>query len=107
MAPGECTALVEDLIADFAGNPDNDPGLVDTYAALDARLRKRLARALAPIWPSPGRCLGHYRALIENTRRRLHPNMRALTVRSNRIGVNAIFAQRVLNAALAPDARIE
>ena len=33
--------------------------------------------------------------------------MRALTVSSNRLGVNAIFVQRVLNAALAPEARID
>ena len=106
MAPGECTALIEDLIADFAGNPDNDPGLVETYADL----MRGFASDWRELWLLHGHRpegLGHYRALIENTRRRLHPNMRALTVRSNRIGVNAIFAQRVLNAALAPDARME
>ena len=51
--------------------------------------------------------LAHYRALIETTRGRLHPNRRALTASSNGIGVNAIFAQRVLNAALAPEASVD
>ena len=106
MAPGECIALIEDLIADFAGNPDNNPGLVETYAAL----MRGFASDWRELWLLYGHRpegLGHYRSLIENTRGRLHPNMRALTVGSNRIGVNAIFAQRVLNAALAPDARME
>ena len=49
----------------------------------------------------------HYQALIQATRRQLHPNRRALTTASNDIGVNAVFAQRVLNAALAPEARME
>jgi len=99
MAPGECTALIEDLIADFSANPRNDPGLVRSYTAL--------MRGFAQDW----RCLWllhgdgrqgrvHYARLIESTRRRLHPNRRALTTKSNDIGVNAVFAQRVLNAAL-------
>ena len=106
MAPGECVALIEDLIADFVSNPDNDPDLVETYAAL----MRGFACDWRELWLLYGHRpegITHYRALIENTRRRLHPNMRALTVKSNRIGVNAIFAQRVLNAALAPGSRLE
>lgn len=106
MAPGECTALIEDLISDFAGNPENDPEMVDSYVAL----MRRFASDWRELWLLYGHRregLGPYRALITDTRRRLHPNRRALTVRSNGIGVNAIFAQRVLNAALAPDAQME
>ena len=106
MAPGECAALIEDLIADFSGNPDNDPSLVETYATL----MRGFASDWRELWLLYGHRpedFGHYRALIEKTRRRLHPNRRALTARSNGIGVNAIFAQRVLNAALVPDARME
>ena len=106
MAPGECAALIEDLIADFSANPENDPQLVATYAAL----MRGFASDWRELWLLYGHRqegFAHYRALIQNTRRQLHPNMRALTVQSNRIGVNAIFAQRVLNAALAPDARME
>ena len=105
MAPGECAALIEDLIADFSANPDNDSGLVAEYAALmrdfacDWREAWLLHGHRPAGWP-------HYRALIERARGRLHPDMRALTVQSNRVGVNAIFAQRVLNAALAPDAEV-
>ena len=106
MAPGECAALIEDLIADFAGNPDNDRQLVATYVAL-MRGFSRDWRELWLLYGHRPEGLGHYRALIENTRRRLHPNRRALTARSNGIGVNAIFAQRILNAAVAPDARME
>ena len=106
MAPGECAALIEDLIEDFAGNPENDQRLVAAYVTL--------MRGFASDWRELWLLYGHrqeghgrYRALIETTRRRLHPNRRALTARSNGIGVNAIFAQRILNAALAPDARME
>ena len=106
MAPGECAALIEDLISDFSTNPDNPAGLVDAYAAW--------MRGFAQDWREAWLLYGHspegmprYRELIENARRRLHPDMRALTVSSNRIGVNAIFVQRILNAALAPDARLD
>ena len=106
MAPGECAALIEDLIADFSAHPDNPPGLVASYATW--------MRGFAQDWREAWLLYGHrpegvphYRALIESARARLHPDMRALTVGSNRIGVNAIFVQRVLNAALAPDARME
>jgi hypothetical protein len=105
MAPGECTALIEDLIADFSANPGNDPELVAAYASL--------MRDFSADWREAWLLFGHraegfphYRALIEKARSRLHPNRRALTASSNGIGVNAIFAQRVLNAALAPDASL-
>ena len=106
MAPGECTALVEDLIADFSANPGNDPGLVAAYASL----MRDFAADWRETWLLYGHRMegaAHYRALIEKTRGRLHPNRRALTASSNGIGVNAIFAQRVLNAALAPDASVD
>ena len=106
MAPGECAALVEDLIADFSANPRNDDRLVRDYAAL----LRGFARDWRALWSLHGhRPAGFaaYRALIEATRKRLHPNRRALTTASNDIGVNAVFVQRVLNAALAPDARME
>ena len=106
MAPGECAALIEDLIADFTANPANDRRLVESYA--------NLMRGFANDWREAWLLHGHraegfryYRALIENTRKRLHPNRRALTVLSNGIGVNAIFAQRVLNAALTPQASMD
>ena len=105
MAPGECAALIEDLIADFSANRANDPRLVEHYTAL--------MRCFAEDWREAWLIHGHrpdgvphYRKLIEDARQRLHPARQALTVGSNGIGVNAIFAQRVLNAALAPDARI-
>ena len=105
MAPGECAALIEDLIADFSANPNNDSTLVTAYAAL--------LRDFAQDWRELWLLHGHrpegfasYRRLIAHTREKLHPDRRALTTASNGIGVNAVFVQRVLNAALAPDARM-
>lgn len=99
MAPGECTALVEDLVADFSRNPANDADLARAYA----ELLRGFACDWREIWLLHGdsdAAMPAYQALIEDTRRRLHPNRRALTTSSNGIGVNAVFAQRVLNAAL-------
>ncbi len=105
MAPGECAALIEDLIADFSANPRNDANLVTAYA--------EIMRGFAQDWRALWLLHGHrpegfasYRRLIRRTREKLHPDRRALTTASNGIGVNAVFAQRVLNAALAPDARM-
>ncbi|MYD95955.1 MAG: aspartyl/asparaginyl beta-hydroxylase domain-containing protein [Gammaproteobacteria bacterium] len=106
MAPGECTALIEDLIADFTANPGNDASLVESYT----RLMRDFAHDWREAWLLHGHRpegLPHYRGVIRTARSRLHPNRRALTASSNGIGVNAIFAQRVLNAALAPDAEVD
>ena len=106
MAPGECAAMVEDLIADFSQNPANDPGLVRTYT----ELLRDFAYDWRELWVLYGQQpegTDRYRALIEVTRKRLHPDRRALTTASNDIGVNAVFSQRVLNAALAPQGGFE
>ena len=100
MAPGECTALVEDLIADFSANATNDAGVVAAYT----RLLRGFAHDWREIWlvyADGADGIPAYRSLIAKTRKRLHPDRRALTTASNGIGVNAVFAQRVLNAALA------
>ena len=105
MAPGECAALIEDLIADFSANPNNDRTLVTAYAGL----LRAFARDWRELWLLHGHRpegFANYRRLIAQTRQKLHPDRRALTTASNAIGVNAVFAQRVLNAALAPDARM-
>ena len=106
MAPGECTALVEDLIADFSKNPANDKSLVRTYCAL-LRDFTHDWRELWVLYRHRPEGIERYRELIEATRRRLHPDRRALTTASNDIGVNAVFSQRVLNAALGPDSNVE
>ena len=101
MAPGECAALVEDLIADFLANPNNDSRLATDYAAM----LRGFVQDWRELWLLHGdepAARPRYRALIDDMRRRLHPNRRALTTHSNDIGVNAVFVQRVLNAALAP-----
>ena len=101
MAPGECDALVADLIADFLANPANDPQLAQAYA----KLLRGFAQDWRALWLRFGEepaARPRYLALIAATRRQLHPNRRALTTASNGIGVNAVFAQRVLNAALRP-----
>ena len=100
MAPGECEALVEDLIADFTANSANDQRLAAAYV----ELLRDFVRDWRVLWlqhgDEPTGCAG-YLDLIAAVRARLHPNRRALTTSSNDIGVNAVFAQRVLNAALA------
>ncbi|MEM7020637.1 MAG: aspartyl/asparaginyl beta-hydroxylase domain-containing protein [Pseudomonadota bacterium] len=99
MAPGECDALVEDLIADFTANPSNLPGLVLEYT----RLLRGFCQNWRTLWAMHGDSLDavpHYQRLIEQTRSQLRPNRRALTTASNDIGVNPIFVQRVLNAAI-------
>lgn len=106
MAPGECAALIDDLIADFSGNPANDPVLVRRYTAL-LRGFAQDWRELWVLWGHEPEGIASYRALIEQTRKQLHPDRRALTTASNDIGVNAIFVQRVLNAALAPEGGFE
>ena len=106
MAPGECAALVEDLIADFSRNRANDPRMVRIYT----ELLRDFAHDWRELWVLYGQQpeeIGRYRALIEATRKRLHPDRRALTTASNDIGVNAVFSQRVLNAALAPEGGFE
>ena len=104
MAPGECTALVEDLIADFSRNPANDPALVRTYSAL----LRDFAHDWRELWVLHGQQpegIGRYRKLIEATRGRLHPNRRALTTASNDIGVNAVFSQRRAECSARPARR--
>ncbi len=99
MTPGECDALIADLIADFSQNSNNPTELTAKYRAL--------LRGFAQDWREAWSLHGHsstgpaaYRQLIATTRNKLHPDMRALTTASNDISVNAIFVQRVLNAAL-------
>ena len=99
MAPGELSALIEDLITDFSAYPENDPKLILRYQTL----MRGFAADWRMLWlqyqhETAG--LIHYQTLIQQTRDSLEPNMRALVTNSNQIGVNAVFAQRVLNAAL-------
>jgi hypothetical protein len=105
MPPGECQALIEDLIKDFKANQHNDQTLVSRYV----KLLNNFARDWRELWLLHGQrpeAIFHYRNLIEHTRKKLHPNIRALTTASNDIGVNPIFIQRVLNAALVPEASL-
>ena len=100
LPPGECDALVEDLIADFTANPANDQRLAAAYV----RLLRGFVRDWRALWLLHGEEPAgrpRYRALINETKARLHPNPRALTTSSNAIGVNAVFTGRVLSAALA------
>ena len=101
MAPGECEALVEDLISDFTNNTNNEPSIVQHYTNL-MRAFTRDWRKLWSLYAQQSQGIPHYQQLIQVTRQQMYPNMRAITTASNDIGVNAIFAQRVLNAALNP-----
>jgi len=105
MPPGECQALIEDLIKDFMANQNNDQTLVSRYV----KLLNNFSSDWRELWLLHGHrpeAIFHYRNLIEHTRTQLHPNIRALTTASNDIGVNPIFVQRVLNSALVPEASL-
>ena len=100
MAPGECAALVEELVADFMAERGNDAALAESTA----QQLRGFAQDWRVLWLLHGddpAARPRYRALIEETRRGLPANRRALVTSSNGIGVFAVFAQRVLNAALA------
>lgn len=102
MSPGEVDALVREVIADFAGNPNNDARLVASYR----ELLTDFAKDWRELWLRYGYSRegwSHYEAVISHVRRRLHPQNRALVTESNDIGVNPIVIQRILNAALATD----
>lgn len=99
MSPGELDVLVRELIIDFTGNPQNDPALVDEYR----ELLIGLSQDWRQLWLRHGYSREgqpHYEAAIEQVRRRLHPNPRALVTASNEIGVNPIVVQRILNSLL-------
>ena len=101
MSPGECEYLVEDLIADFVANDENTPELVSRYI----RLLRGFHQDWRVHWMQYGEEKEHlhrYQSLIETVRSQLDPDMRAVVTGSNKIGVNPIFVQRVLRAAIAP-----
>ena len=99
MAPGEMEALVGELMADCAQNPDNDPALVAHYQDLLTDLAKDWREAwLLYGYEASGE--EHYRRLLNTAAGRLHKDPRALVTRSNDIGINPIIMQRILRAAL-------
>ena len=105
MAPGECSALVDDLIADFSANPENPPEQVQRHRIL----MTNFSSDWRELWLEYGHGrdgFPHYQALIDRTRAQLDPNPRVLVTYSNGLGVTPIFVQRVLNAALVPEAQI-
>lgn len=100
MAPGEIDALVGSLVDDFTQNSDNDPRRVTHYA----NLLCDFAKDWREIWHLHGYCRTGwplYEAAIARVHGQLYPDPRALVTRGNRIGVNRIIVQRILNAALA------
>ena len=99
MAPGEMSALAEDLITDFQNHAANDRDLVERYADL---LRSLCAdwRELWSQYGSDDVGIPHYKQLLSETQDKLDPNKRALVTSSNQIGVNPVIVQRILRAAL-------
>lgn len=102
MAPGELDGIVAELVRDFAAHAENDPALVERYRVLLFDFSKDWRET----WHRHGyRRSGwaDYRTLIEALRSQLHPNPRALVTASNRIGVNPIIVQRILEPALSTE----
>ncbi len=101
MAPGEMSALVEELLVDCRANPENDPQILRHYHDL----LFDLVHDWRGVWALHGFTPGgysHYEALLQRTRRGLDPNPRVLVTASNSIGINPIINQRILAAALRP-----
>ena len=101
MAPGEMSALVEELLADCQANPDNDSRTLRHYHDLlfDLVHDWRGVWALHGLTPAG---YSAYEGLLQRTRAELDPNPRVLVTASNSIGINPIINQRILAAALRP-----
>ena len=101
MAPGEMSAIVTELIADCAANPDNDAAIVQYYHDL----LFDLVHDWRSHWSLYGFMAGGiegYQALLHRTQAGLRPNPRVLVTQSNKVGINPIISQRLLAAALKP-----
>ena len=104
MAPGELEAMVTELIDDFSANPNNPAALVKEYQTL----LESFAKDWRALWLQYGweqSAVAHYRKLLTQTVQQLHPNPRALTTSKNDVGINPIFMQRIIRAALFTNER--
>ena len=101
MAPGEMSAIVTELMADCAANPDNDRAVLEYYHDLlfdlvhDWRNHWSLYGFMAGGF-------GGYEMLLKQAQGALKPDPRVLVTQSNKVGINPIINQRLLAAALRP-----
>jgi hypothetical protein len=101
MAPGEMSAIVTELMADCAANPDNDRAVLEYYHDLlfdlvhDWRNHWSLYGFMAEGFEG-------YQRLLKRAQGALKPDPRVLVTHSNKVGINPIINQRLLAAALRP-----
>jgi hypothetical protein len=102
MSPGEIDALVRELIEDFERADENDRDRIAQYKSLltdfakDWRQLWLLFGYQQDGWPE-------YKALIDRTVKRMHPDRNALITSTNKVGVNPIIMQRIFWPALSVD----
>ena len=101
MAPGEMSAIVEELMRDCAANPNNDRDVLQYY--------HDLLFDLVHDWRNHWSLYGFmeagvsgYQALLQRAQAALKPDPRVLVTQSNNVGINPIINQRLLAAALKP-----
>ena len=99
MAPGEMSAIVDELMRDCGANPSNDAGELQYYHDL----LFDLVHDWRNHWSIHGfmaEGVKGYQALLQRTQAGLKPDPRVLVTQSNNIGINPIINQRLLAAAL-------
>jgi hypothetical protein len=101
MAPGEMSAIVEELMRDCSANPNNDRDELQYY--------HDLLFDLVHDWRNHWSLYGFmeagmsgYQTLLQRTQSALKPDPRVLVTHSNNVGINPIINQRLLAAALRP-----
>lgn len=99
MSPGEVDALVDSVIREFQGNPQNDVRIVNEYKTMLVDFSKDWRE----IWHLHGyekKGWPKYQHAIDRVMHGLDSNPRKLVTESNQVGVNPIIVQRLLRSAL-------
>lgn len=101
MAPGEMSAIVTELMADCATNPDNDKAVLEHYHDLLFDLVHDWRNHWA-LYGFMAEGIEGYQKLLQQAQAALKPDPRVLVTQSNKVGINPIINQRLLAAALRP-----
>ena len=101
MAPGEMSAIVTELMADCAANPDNDIAVLEYYHDLLFDLVHDWRNHWS-IYGFMAEGIEGYQRLLTQAPEALKPDSRVLVTQSNKVGINPIIKQRLLAAALRP-----
>ena len=102
MSPGELEAMVREVITDFEHNEKNDPEKVEHYKSLLTDFSKDW-RELWHLYGYEKEGWPKYKALIDDTARKMDSDRNSLKTSTNEIGVNPLIAQRIFWPALSTD----